>query len=190
MDENILTRLQNWYRINCDGDWEHGYGISIETIDNPGWSVKINLLDTCLQNLQYEKSLDNGTIDWFTIKINDKVFEAFGDTDKLTTILEIFLDEIIPKYADPDFQYEVYVQLIGGPTKVWRPIKAKMVSEETLQITHMPDLTYSEIRTMSLDDLTFERDDIFKYKTNVSIGDNIKVELVETFNGVTLIAQE
>jgi len=31
---------------------------------------------------------------------------------------------------------------------------------------------------------------IFKYKMNLSVGDNIKVELLETFNGVTLIAKE
>jgi hypothetical protein len=190
VDTNLLTRLQNWQLINCDGDWEHGYGVSIETLDNPGWRVKINLVDTCLENLDYEKQFENGTFDWLFIKINEKVFEASGDTNKLTTILEIFFKEIIPKHSDPSFQYEVFVQLFGGPTKIWRPVKAKLVAEDTLQITEIPELTYRDIRTMDYDDLTFQQDDIFKYKTKIQVGDNIKVELIETFNGVTLIAKE
>jgi hypothetical protein len=28
--------LEAWYASRCDGEWEHGYGISIETLDNPG----------------------------------------------------------------------------------------------------------------------------------------------------------
>ena len=38
-----LTWLQAWYAMQCDGDWEHGYGVRIETLDNPGWSVRIEL---------------------------------------------------------------------------------------------------------------------------------------------------
>ncbi len=108
----------------------------------------------------------------------------------MTTILEIFLNEIIPNYADPDFQYEVYVQLSSGPTKIWRPDKAKLISEDTLQITQIPELAYRHIRPLSCNDLIFEQDDIYKYKTNIVIGDNIKVELVEASNGITLIAKE
>jgi hypothetical protein len=190
VDTTLLTRLQNWYLTNCDGDWEHSYGISINTLDNPGWTIKINLSDTCLQNLQYNKQIDNGTVDWLFIKVVDKVLEASGDPQKLSIILAIFLDEIIPNYADQSFEYEAYVQLFGGPTKIWRPVKAKMISEDTLQITHLPDLNYKDIRTLTFEDLTFDKEEIFNYKTNVQVGDNIKVELVETFNGVTLIAKE
>lgn len=31
--------LSNWHKLNCNGDWEHTYGIKIETLDNPGWLV-------------------------------------------------------------------------------------------------------------------------------------------------------
>ena len=41
-----LTQLQQWYLSNCNGDWEHTYGVSIGTLDNPGWSVKIELTGT------------------------------------------------------------------------------------------------------------------------------------------------
>ena len=190
MDTTLLTRLQNWYLTNCDGDWEHGYGMSINTIDNPGWTIKINLSDTCLQDLKYDKQIDNGTFDWLFIKVADKTLEAVGDPSKLSIFLTIFLDEIIPNCADQNFEYEVYVQLVGGPTKIWRPAKAKMISEDTLQITCLPDLNYKEVRTLTFEDLTFDEQEIFFYKTNIQVGDKIKVELIETFNGTTLIAKE
>jgi Immunity protein 53 len=190
VDVTLLTRIQNWFITNCDGDWEHSNGIAFNTLDNPGWTIKIDLIDTCLENLEYEKQIDNGTFDWLFIKATDKVYKASGDPSKLTTILKIFLDDLIPAFANSDFHYEVYVQLYGGPTKIWRPVKAIMITEDTLKIIHIYDLNYNDIITVSLDDLTFEKEDIFKYKSNLSLGDNIKVVLVDTFNGVKLAAKE
>jgi hypothetical protein len=43
---DTINWLQDWYKQNCDGDWEHSYGINIYTVDNPGWSVNIELTDT------------------------------------------------------------------------------------------------------------------------------------------------
>ena len=34
-----LSWLQQWYSAHCDGEWEHGFGVTIATLDNPGWSV-------------------------------------------------------------------------------------------------------------------------------------------------------
>ena len=47
----MLERLQRWYLYRCDGDWEHSFGITIETLDNPGWMVTIDLQDTEWQDL-------------------------------------------------------------------------------------------------------------------------------------------
>ncbi len=41
-----LKWIQQWYYEQCDDDWEHQFGIFIETIDNPGWSVKISIENT------------------------------------------------------------------------------------------------------------------------------------------------
>ena len=38
---DALNWINGWFQSNCDGDWEHGFGITIETLDNPGWCVKI-----------------------------------------------------------------------------------------------------------------------------------------------------
>ena len=42
----LLFCLQKWFYSNCNGDWEHNQNITITTIDNPGWSVTINLENT------------------------------------------------------------------------------------------------------------------------------------------------
>ena len=42
----MIDWIENWYESHCDGDWEHDFGVSIDTLDNPGWLVKINLDDT------------------------------------------------------------------------------------------------------------------------------------------------
>ena len=36
---NLLKVLQHWYQSKCDGTGEHMYGVEIDTLDNPGWTV-------------------------------------------------------------------------------------------------------------------------------------------------------
>jgi hypothetical protein len=33
---NILAELQTWYRAQCNGEWEHVWGMTIQSTDNPG----------------------------------------------------------------------------------------------------------------------------------------------------------
>ena len=42
----MIDWLQSWYEKQCNSDWEHNYGIKIETLDNPGWSITVDLVDT------------------------------------------------------------------------------------------------------------------------------------------------
>lgn len=44
-------RLAEWLTAQANGDWEHSYGIKIETSDNPGWLVKIDIEETASQNM-------------------------------------------------------------------------------------------------------------------------------------------
>ena len=68
--------LINWFQKHCDGDWEHTYGISIGTLDNPGWRISISLEETELEEkiferLKIERSEDN----WIHCFIKNKCFE-------------------------------------------------------------------------------------------------------------------
>lgn len=49
---DVFQWLQEWYIQNCDGDWEHCYGIKIGTLDNPGWSI-----DICKMTILYVEKL-------------------------------------------------------------------------------------------------------------------------------------
>jgi hypothetical protein len=48
-----IARLQAWYAGQCDEEWEHHYGISIISCDNPGWSVQIDLAGTPLSRCEF-----------------------------------------------------------------------------------------------------------------------------------------
>lgn len=93
-----LSRLQQWYLNQCNGDWEHSYGIQIDNLDNPGWTVKIDLVDTPLANhpfadVEYgvdEDGHPSGN-EWMTCSVKNAQFVAAGGPLKLDEILEVFL---------------------------------------------------------------------------------------------------
>ena len=88
---NDIQWLENWYRSQCDGDWEHCYGVRISTLDNPGWAVQINLNETPLFGEPFDTiNIDNGDDDWIICRIRDGYFEGNGDPDKLEKIISIF----------------------------------------------------------------------------------------------------
>jgi hypothetical protein len=82
MDE--LKWLMHWYKSNCDHDWEHVYGVTIKSLDNPGWHIEIDLNDTPLQDKTFpEFEKDNGENDWIFCKVSNNIFEGSGDPMKL-----------------------------------------------------------------------------------------------------------
>jgi len=87
-----LAWLQNWYTEQCDGDWEHANGVQIDTLDNPGWSVNINLQDTRYNEVLNAVIVDEnvGDSDWIVCRIVDGKFEGRGDSQKLLVIVQRF----------------------------------------------------------------------------------------------------
>lgn len=87
----IIEWIQNWYQSNCDGDWEHMYGVKIYNVDNPGWGVEIELFDTSVEGKKFERiQYDNGDLDWIICFVKDGIFQGGGDAKKLKEILNIF----------------------------------------------------------------------------------------------------
>jgi hypothetical protein len=84
--------LEDWYSRQCDGDWEHGYSVKIETLDNPGWSVVIDLNGTRYDEVQSRDLLDERTdeIDWIICKIQDGKFQGYGGATMLGKIVQVF----------------------------------------------------------------------------------------------------
>lgn len=82
----ILKWLETWYSEHCDGDWEHSFGIKIDTIDNPGWSIEIDLNETEYADRQLDYKLKEISADnWYGIKI--EIYKAVCDPSKLESML-------------------------------------------------------------------------------------------------------
>ena len=89
----MINWLQNWYADQCNGDWEHEYGVNIQTSDNPGWIIDIDLAFTPLENIEIPYTLfDTSENDWYGFSIRDKKFHGAGDANKLGKIIEVFYE--------------------------------------------------------------------------------------------------
>ncbi len=91
MTPSVLQWIQTWYQEQCDGDWEHGFGVHISTLDNPGWTLDIDITETELDGLEIDYQLDEKTdADWFCISVKKNKYAAAGDPSKLEFLLEHF----------------------------------------------------------------------------------------------------
>ncbi|WP_417794393.1 immunity 53 family protein [Terasakiella pusilla] len=93
-DNTLLKRLQDWYASMCNDDWEHTYGIFISNIDNPGWSFKVELQDTYLEDVQFKKIQiqRQDENDWIICMVDKNCFQGYGGPCNLNDLLETFLD--------------------------------------------------------------------------------------------------
>jgi hypothetical protein len=91
--------LMNWYFSNCNDDWEHQYGVKIDTIDNPGWTLTVDLSGTSLFDREFQQvdhniaDADKGLdipVSWWSCRIEDHQFRAACGPKDLVAILEIF----------------------------------------------------------------------------------------------------
>jgi hypothetical protein len=91
----VMERLQRWYLDRCDGDWEHPFGITIETLDNPGWMVTIDLQDTEWQGLcEAREVVKRSDTDWIETELIDGKFVGAGGAANLNELLELFLRKV------------------------------------------------------------------------------------------------
>jgi len=88
----VLGELTRWYSANCDEEWEHQEGIKIDTLDNPGWSVRISLRNTELAAVPFPPKSDlTDAREWIVCKVEALEFLGFGGPHMLVPILEAFL---------------------------------------------------------------------------------------------------
>ena len=72
----ILDWIQDWFKSNCDGDWEKTEVIQITTLDNPGREVEIDISKTSIANLEIKWILNEiNRQDWYGVKVeNQKIY--------------------------------------------------------------------------------------------------------------------
>ena len=99
MNVTALAELQRWYDAHCDGDWEHTYGVKIETLDNPGWNIVIDLAFTDLEDVPLVEVQHNEIAqsfqdnpEWFVCRKIESKFEGSGGPNQLEAILRVFLN--------------------------------------------------------------------------------------------------
>lgn len=90
---NPVEELQSWYREQCNGVWEHTHGVSIDTLDNPGWSVKIDLEGTPLADRDFTevKSAYDDEHHWMVCTKMGLTFEAACGPGRLSDALRVFV---------------------------------------------------------------------------------------------------
>jgi hypothetical protein len=95
---SALPRLQAWYAKQCNGEWEHDHGVSIQSCDNPGWWVKVSLVDTPLQGVAFAEVSENIDLNrcatsqsWLSCRVEGNVWHGAGDASKLEVIVNAFL---------------------------------------------------------------------------------------------------
>jgi hypothetical protein len=77
VDSDLLDELQNLYQAQCDGDWEHQFGVEIGTLDNPGWRLAIDIQGTNLEGRVHARQvIDRSDSDWIHHWSDGKKFEA------------------------------------------------------------------------------------------------------------------
>ncbi len=87
-----LEWLSEWFEQQCDGDWEHEFGVTIGTLDNPGWSLRVDLVGTPLRDALFTSlALDDGE-QWMRLWKDDDptVFHGACSPMMLSTMLARF----------------------------------------------------------------------------------------------------
>jgi hypothetical protein len=96
---NPIDWLQQWYFEQCNDLREHRHGITIETLDNPGWRVKVDLEGTAMQGVSMAEVGHPGEInhagiqgrqDWLHCQVEENRFVGAGGPFSLVFICETF----------------------------------------------------------------------------------------------------
>ena len=85
--------LEDWYVRQCDGEWEHSFGVKIATLDNPGWSLTVDLAETRKDGAVLEKVfIERSENDWICYRTAENRFEVYCGPKNLSEAVKLFVD--------------------------------------------------------------------------------------------------
>jgi hypothetical protein len=88
-----FSLLERWYSYQCDGDWEHQYGVHIGTLDNPGWTLKIDLCGTDAEGCTLDRvKIERAEGNWIHYWVEKNQFQARMGPQNLTEGIETFFE--------------------------------------------------------------------------------------------------
>ena len=73
----MLGLIDEWYKRKCDGSWEHQFGLTIESTDNPGWLATIDMDSVDLNNVKGWNEGIRGTV---VVNMSAGKICVFGET--------------------------------------------------------------------------------------------------------------
>jgi hypothetical protein len=87
-----LSALEKWYAEQCNGEWEHAWGVRIDTLDNPGWRVHIQLRETKKQDATLARAkLTRSDDDWILYWVEKSEFQIACGPKNLSEAIDIFV---------------------------------------------------------------------------------------------------
>lgn len=86
-----LAWIQRWYRAQCNGEWEHSHGVRIDTLDNPGWTLDVDLAGTNLERQPFAPTkVARSEDDWIDCRVEKAQFRGAGGPANLRELVEAF----------------------------------------------------------------------------------------------------
>lgn len=97
-----LAWLIQWYIAQCNEDWEHQFGVTIDTLDNPGWSLTVDLDNTELEGLHFTPVYEgvaeegqpvqglDGDVPWLVCRVDGSKFKGWGGPRDLGRLISTF----------------------------------------------------------------------------------------------------
>ena len=86
-----LEWLSHWFKKHCNGNWEASHKIEIDTLDNPGWFLTVDIKNTDLENKPFEKiNIDRSAHDWLCCFTEEGKFMGPCGPSNLPEVLQIF----------------------------------------------------------------------------------------------------
>ena len=80
--------------------WEHSYGVEIGTLDNPGWTLKVDLRDTALEGRPFTRVMHGQPAQdldewrragsWWLAEVKDGTFQASCGPLDLSSVIAVF----------------------------------------------------------------------------------------------------
>jgi Immunity protein 53 len=88
-----FSMLEKWYAARCNGKWEHHYGIRIDSLDDAGWKLQIDLEDTPADSRALNRTMIvRDETDWIHYWVEQKQFQARTGPRNLGEAIQIFVD--------------------------------------------------------------------------------------------------
>lgn len=92
-----FATLNAWYRSQCNDEWEHQHGVRLETLDNPGWLLIVDLIHTDLQGRPMDEIVEGCTSSgepvsprWIHFTVKDNQFRGACDPTQVERLFWVF----------------------------------------------------------------------------------------------------